>query len=48
MITNFQVPHRRRRFALAAWLPLHASAGLLDDDEARKAILDLRAKVDAT
>src|SRR5881398_1120540 len=33
--------------ALAAWLPLHASAGILDDDEARKAILDLRAKVDA-
>jgi tol-pal system protein YbgF len=33
--------------ALAAWLPLQASAGLLDDDEARKAILDLRAKVDA-
>ena len=33
-------------FALAAWLPLHASAGLLDDDEARKAILDLRSKVE--
>lgn len=32
--------------ALAAWIPLHANAGLLDDDEARKAILDLRAKVD--
>lgn len=32
---------------LAAWLPLHASAGLLEDDEARKAILDLRAKIDA-
>jgi tol-pal system protein YbgF len=31
---------------LAAWLPLQASAGLLEDDEARKAILDLRAKVD--
>ncbi|MES2129990.1 MAG: tol-pal system protein YbgF [Pseudomonadota bacterium] len=31
-------------FALA--LPLRASAGLLDDDEARKAILELRAKVD--
>lgn len=30
---------------LAALLPLHASAGLLDDDEARKAILELRAKV---
>lgn len=32
--------------ALAALLPLHASAGLLDDDEARKAILELRIKVD--
>ncbi|MDB5932753.1 MAG: ygbF [Massilia sp.] len=32
--------------ALAAWIPLHASAGLLDDDEARKAILDLRVKVE--
>ena len=31
--------------ALAAWLPIQAHAGLLDDDEARKAILDLRAKV---
>ena len=30
--------------AFASWLPLHANAGLLDDDEARKAILDLRAK----
>jgi tol-pal system protein YbgF len=33
--------------ALAAWMPLQASAGLLDDKEARMAILDLRAKVDA-
>lgn len=33
-------------FALAAWLPLHAHAGLLDDDEARRAILDLRNKVE--
>ena len=32
--------------ALAAWMPLQAGAGLLDDDEARKAILDLRTKVD--
>jgi len=32
--------------ALASWFPLQANAGLLDDDEARKAILDLRAKVD--
>ncbi len=33
--------------AAFAYLPLHAGAGLLDDDEARKAILDLRTKVDA-
>jgi tol-pal system protein YbgF len=32
---------------LAAWMPLQASAGLLDDKEARMAILDLRTKVDA-
>ena len=33
--------------ALAAWLPLQANAGILDDDEARKAIIELRAKVDS-
>jgi tol-pal system protein YbgF len=33
--------------AFAAWMPLHASAGLLDDDEARRAILDLRTKLEA-
>ena len=33
--------------ALAAWVPLQANAGILDDDEARKAILELRAKVDS-
>jgi tol-pal system protein YbgF len=33
--------------ALVAWLPLQAGAGILDDDEARRAILDLRTKVDA-
>jgi len=32
--------------ALAAWFPLQANAGLLDDDEARRAILDLRSKVE--
>lgn len=32
--------------ALAAWFPLQAHAGILSDDEARKAILELRAKVD--
>lgn len=30
-----------------AFMPSMASAGLFDDDEARKAILDLRAKIDA-
>ncbi len=40
-------PSRLACLILAAWLPLQAHAGLLDDDEARKAILDLRAKVDA-
>ena len=33
--------------AALAYLPLQASAGVFDDDEARKAILDLRAKVDS-
>ncbi|MGV7210132.1 tol-pal system protein YbgF [Oxalobacteraceae bacterium A2-2] len=33
--------------AMAAALPLHAGAGVFDDDEARKAILELRAKVNA-
>ena len=40
-------PSRLAALVLAAWLPLQAHAGLLDDEEARKAILDLRAKVDA-
>lgn len=31
---------------LAACLPLQAGAGMLDDDEARRAIIDLRGKVD--
>lgn len=39
-------PSRLACLFLAAWMPLQASAGLLDDDEARKAILDLRAKID--
>ena len=33
--------------AALTWLPLQAHAGLFDDDEARKALLDLRAKVEA-
>jgi len=40
-------PSRLACLMLALWLPLQASAGILDDDEARRAILDLRAKVDA-
>ncbi len=33
-------------FAICTWVPVHqASAGLFDDDEARRHILDLRAKV---
>jgi tol-pal system protein YbgF len=47
MIKPSQIRLAAAAFALAASLPLTASAGLLDDDEARKAILDLRAKVDA-
>ena len=33
--------------AALTWLPMQAHAGLFDDDEARKALLDLRAKVEA-
>lgn len=40
-------PSRLVLLAAMAWMPLQASAGLLDDNEARKAILELRAKVDA-
>ena len=40
-------PSRLACFILAAWMPLHASAALFSDDEARRAILDLRNKVDA-
>lgn len=32
--------------AVCASLPLHASAALFDDDEARRAVLDLRSKVE--
>ena len=47
MITLSQFRLAAVALALAAWMPLQASAGILDDDEARRAILDLRAKVDA-
>lgn len=39
-------PSRLACLLLALWMPLQAHAGLLDDAEARRAILDLRAKVD--
>jgi tol-pal system protein YbgF len=38
--------HAAAAILLIACLPLHARAGLLDDDEARKAIVALSAKVD--
>lgn len=34
--------------AVFSYTPLHANAGLFDDDEARKAILELRSKVETT
>ena len=37
---------RLATLVIAAWLPLQASAALFGDDEARKAVLDLRTKVD--
>lgn len=45
------IPFSKSRLAaaglvLAALLPLHASAALFGDDEARRAILELRTKVD--
>ncbi len=33
--------------AIFSYTPLHANAGLFDDEEARKAIIELRAKVEA-
>ncbi len=33
--------------AVVSWAPLAAHAGLFDDDEARKAILDIRTRIDA-
>jgi len=39
-------PSRLACLALALWMPLQAVAGPFDDDVARKAILDLRTKVD--
>jgi tol-pal system protein YbgF len=33
--------------AACSWFPLHANAALFEDDEARKAILDLRARLNS-
>lgn len=41
-------PFRAAAAVVACMLAVHAHAGLLDDDEARRAILDLRQKVDAS
>ncbi|WP_405041574.1 tol-pal system protein YbgF [Polaromonas sp.] len=41
-------PFRAALAVAACALAFHAHAGLLDDDEARRAILDLRQKVDAS
>jgi len=46
MMTFSKAGFAAAAMAALAYLPLHAGAGLLDDDEARRAILDLRAKVD--
>lgn len=46
MNTPFKFRFAAVCMAVAACMPLHAGAGILDDDEARKAILDLRTKVD--
>jgi len=45
--TKFKSVSATAMLAVAACLPMTAHAGLFDDDEARKAILDLRSKVDA-
>lgn len=45
--TKFKSVSATAMLAVVACLPMTAHAGLFDDDEARKAILDLRNKVDA-
>lgn len=47
MISSSKARFALASLALALWLPLQAQAGILSDDEARKAILDLRTKVEA-
>ena len=43
---KFSPQLRQLAFAMTLALPIAAQAGILEDDEARKAILDLRSKVD--
>lgn len=45
--TKFKSVSAAAMLAAVACLPMTAHAGLFDDDEARKAVLDLRNKVDA-
>jgi tol-pal system protein YbgF len=46
MITSTKSRIAAALIALSSLMPLYAGAGILDDDEARKAILDLRKKVE--
>jgi tol-pal system protein YbgF len=48
MIMNIHTKSTMVAAALAAfsYLPMHAYAGIFDDNEARKAILDIRTKID--
>jgi tol-pal system protein YbgF len=47
MITSTKSRIAAALIALSSLMPLYAGAGILDDDEARKAILDLRKKVES-
>lgn len=46
MNTHFKSTIVAAIFAAFSYAPLHAHAGLFDDNEARKAILDIRTKID--
>ncbi len=45
--STFKFPIIATCLAIFSFAPLHAHAGLFDDDEARKAIIELRGKVEA-
>ncbi len=47
MITSFKCTLAAALLAAFSYVPLQAHAGLFDDNEARQAIIDLRAKIDA-